>query len=276
MPQHQGQPRGPARLNTSVANMARVYNALVGGKDNFEVDREVVRRVTEVTPGMRQTAVEHRAWLNRVVHFLTELRGVQQFLDCGSGLPSGEPPHETAQRRNGEAHVVYVDNDPVVEAHSKVLLEDDERTRFVNADLTRPREVLDHPQVRRHLDFREPVALIHAATLHHLHDTARARAIMAEYVAALAPGSYVAITHMLDPNDGTEVDDLCRDLREKLADNPDNVRHRTYGELAQLLEGTELVPPGWSYLHEWWPAGPRLQPVPESNFAIVGALARKP
>lgn len=263
-------------MNTAEPNTARVYNALLGGKDSFEVDREIVQRLARVSPDVQQTAIEHRAWLNRVVHFLTDQRGLDQFLDCGSGIPSGENTHETAQRRNREARVLYVDNDPVVEAHSKVLLEDDDRTRFVNADLTRPREVLDHPQVRRHLDFSRPVGLVQAATMHHIHDNATARAIMGTYIDALPSGSYVAITHMLDPRDGADIDDLCRHLREQLAANPDKPRYRTHAELAELLEGTELLAPGWTYMHDWWPGGPRLRAVPESNYAVLSAVARKP
>lgn len=268
--------RDPIRISTDAPNMARVYNALLGGKDNFERDRRVVRQLAEIAPGVQQTGIEHRAWLTRVVHFLTQLRGIDQFLDCGSGLPSCENTHEVAQRANPDAHVCYVDNDPVVEAHSKVLLEEDERTRFVNADLTRPREVLDHPQVRRHLDLDRPLALVQAATVHHVHDDAEARAVMAEYVAALPSGSYVVLSHMFNPNDGGRIDQLCRILHESLAGTPGEVRYRTRDELDQLLAGTELLEPGWSPVHEWWPGGPRLDPVPDTNHMILGAVARKP
>lgn len=266
----------PTRINTDVPNMARVYNALLGGKDNFEPDRKVVRRLAEIAPGVPQTGIEHRSWLSRVVHFLTQMRGIDQFLDCGSGLPSCENTHEIAQRADPDARVCYVDNDPVVEAHSKVLLEEDERTRFVHADLTRPREVLEHPQVRRHLDLHRPLGLVQAATMHHVHDDAEARAVMAEYVEALPSGSYVVVSHLFTPNDGGEIDRLCQYLHDVLDNTPGRVRYRTRQELDALLVGTELLEPGWAHVHEWWPGGPRLAPVPDTNYVIVGAVARKP
>ncbi len=266
----------PPTIDTSRPSVARVYDALVGGKDNYEVDRAVLREVLEVAPEAQITAKEHREWLSRVVRLLTERFGIDQFLDCGSGLPTAENTHEIAQRSNPEANVVYVDNDPVVEAHGRALLEDNDRTHFVAEDLTKVHELLTGPTVTKYLDLSRPLGLIHCATLHHIDDLDEAREVMSAYVDALPSGSYVAITHQHDASDGSQQSRIARDLQEKFRGAVGSSRHRTREEIRSLLDGLELVEPGLSFLHDWWPDGPRLTPVPDVNYTVLGALARKP
>jgi SAM-dependent methyltransferase len=141
--------------------VARVYDLVLGGKDNFAVDSQMYERLTEIAPELPPALRGNRDWLARVVRWLAHDAGIDQFLDCGSGLPTAENTHDVAQRVNPDATVVYVDNDPAVVAHGRALLEENDRTHFVAADVTRPHEVLEHPDLTRHLDLTRPVAVIH-------------------------------------------------------------------------------------------------------------------
>jgi hypothetical protein len=147
-------------IDITKASVARVYDCGLGGKDNYAVDREVFAQVNQVAPQMARLARENRAWLVRVTRFLAASARIDQFLDCGAGLPTAENTHQAAQRMNPEARVAYVDNDPVVQAHGRALLEDNDLTRLIDADLTEPDRVLDHPAIARYFDFDRPIALI--------------------------------------------------------------------------------------------------------------------
>ena len=125
-----------AEIDTSVASIARVHDAMLGGKDNYEVDREIRDRIVECAPEAMATARDGRGFLLRVTRYLAGVVGIDQFLDCGCGLPTAENTHEIAQRVNPDAVVVYVDNDPLVLAHGRALLDADERSHFIAADLT--------------------------------------------------------------------------------------------------------------------------------------------
>jgi SAM-dependent methyltransferase len=265
-----------AMVDSSRASIARVYDAILGGKDNYAVDRQVVDDVLRIAPESPLVAKALRRWLVRVVRYLAR-SGVDQFLDCGSGLPTAENTHQVAQFHNPEATVVYVDIDPIVAAHGRALLEENDRTHVVRADLTRPRELLASPGVARHLDFDRPVALIQCASLHHVDDEHEPAKIMAEYVDALCPGSYVALTHWLDPEDGGEGTALAR--RKEAAYRNSSMgtgRYRTRGEIMAMLDGLELLEPGLVELDQWWPGGPALTPPSLVERLILGAVGRKP
>src|SRR5699024_2452591 len=155
--------------------------------------------ILDVAPDMMLTTQDNREWLVRLTRYLTQRVGTAQLLDLGSGLPTMENTHEVAQRYNSETRVVYGDNDPIVQAHGRALLEENDTTRFTAVDLTEPDEVLANPEITQFLDFTEPIALYQIGTLHHHPDTARLREVMRTYVDALAPGSYVAISHFCNP-----------------------------------------------------------------------------
>src|SRR3954452_6819901 len=157
----------PVGVDPTRASIARVYDAFLGGKDNYEIDRMVFEKVRATAPEARDLAWSNRNFLTRAVRFLTDQGGVRQFLDCGSGLPTAENTHQIAQRIDPEARVVYVDNDPVVIAHGEALLTENDFTLFVPADIFEPQQVLQHPEVRRLVECDEPIALLHAGTLHH-------------------------------------------------------------------------------------------------------------
>jgi hypothetical protein len=264
----------PTVIDTSTPNNARVYDAMLGGKDNYEVDRESCRALAAVDPKAPAGARLFRDWLIRVTRFLAGRAGIDQFLDLGCGLPTLENTHEVAQRFNPQATVVYVDNDPLVAVHGRALLEDNNRTHFAVADLRCPEQVLNDPAITRHLDLNRPLALMQCAPLHHLEDSERPYEIMMRYIDALPSGSYVALSHLYDVADGSELSRQARAAEKAVRDSGMGTsRFRTYEEIAAYFEGLELLEPGLVKLHKWWPDGP---PPSSSDMCALGAVGRKP
>ncbi|WP_433800609.1 SAM-dependent methyltransferase [Actinomycetospora sp. CA-084318] len=268
-------PRAAATIDRTRASIARVYDCALGGKDNFEVDREVVEKLKTVAPEIEQFTVDHRQFLIRVTRFIAGQTGIRQFLDLGSGLPTAENTHQAAQRIAPDARVVYVDNDPSVVAHGRALLEENELTRFSPADLTQPEEVLADPIVRELIDFSQPLALLQLGTLHHYVGARPPADIMQTYVDALPSGSYVALSHFYDPQD--ENSELARRMEEVFVHSPlGSGVFRTRDEILGMLPGLELVEPGFSLLVDWWPDGPRMQDLLPAQKCLAGAVGRKP
>ena len=264
----------PAGVDTARPSVARVYDAGLGGKDNFEADREVLRAILAVAPDAMVVAQDNREWLIRVTRFLTEQAGIRQFLDLGAGLPTAENTHEIAQRIDPESTVVYVDNDPVVEAHGRALLQENEQTHFLGGDFTRPEDLLANPALQRILDFSEPVALYQIGTLHHFEDLEQLRAMMRTYVDALPPGSFVAISHFHNP--GGEYDEIAKQVERTMLDSGLGSGYfRSREEIASLFLDLELVEPGLSLAPHWWPDGPRVKPLVVPQRLFLAGLARK-
>jgi len=262
------------------ASIARVYDAALGGTDNTEIDRRVLAQVRAVAPEVDDLAWSNRRFLARAVRFLAEQGGVRQFLDCGSGLPTAENTHQIVRRTDRAARVVYVDNDPEVVSQGGALVAGDPWCRVVDADVFVPGQVLGHEVVRELVDLGEPVALLQVGTLHH--HSGDGAAVMREYVAALAPGSWVVVAHFLDPGTG-ELSALARRMEQVFLHSPMRSGwFRTREEIARFLPGLEVVPPGPGRNGElevcdlWWPDGPRLRPLNPVQRCIAGAVARKP
>lgn len=254
-----------------------MYDCFLGGKDNYDVDRQVFEQVNRVAPQMSSLARAHRDWLIRVTRFLVGTAGIDQFLDCGAGLPTAENTHQAAQRMNSEARVIYVDNDPVVAAHGRALLEENDRTQLVMADLTEPDRVLDHPVVRKVIDFDRPLALIQCSTIHHVPDALRPREIMQRYIERLPAGSYLALTHFYDPQDGGAASDLARFVEDVFSKSSmGSGFFRSRAEIEALFGDLEFVEPGIARLRDWWPDGPHLAPPSAADEVLIGGVARKP
>ncbi len=277
MPSTSSDTAAPVHIDTTKASIARVYDAFLNGKDNYEIDREVLRRVQQVAPEAATLAVDNRSFLVRVTRFVASQTGITQFLDCGSGLPTAENTHQVAQRLQPDARVVYVDNDPVVLAHGRALLEENDQTHFSAADIFKPQEILDDEVVRRHIDFDQPLALFQLGTLHHYNgDSPTTAEIMAEYIEALPSGSYVAISHFLDP-ETEEHSAIARRMEDTFLHSPmGSGKFATRSELLALFDGLELVEPGLEICADWWPDGPRLRKLDAVSYCIAGAVARKP
>ncbi len=270
----QGQYDPPPFVDANRPNVARVYNALLGGKDNYKVDRDVRDRLLERAPELGRLCWDVREFTARVTRFLAGNAGVGQFLDCGPGIPNRENTHDVAQRTNREASVVYVAIDPVVIAHGRALLAENDRTHLAEADFRHPDQVLQHRAVRKYLDFTEPVAVYHIGTVQYVSDARDPGEIIARYVDAIPSGSYVALAHFLDPEDGNPV--IAR-MREVFADIPISLGNfRPRAQLLSFLDGLELVDPGLVTVADWWPDGPRIRPLAPIQRLAVGALARKP
>jgi hypothetical protein len=265
-------------IDTTTPSVARAYDYFLDGKDNFEVDRAVLRAAEEIVPEAKLWALENRAWLTRVVRFIASKTGVDQFLDVGSGLPTRENTHQVAQRSNPKATVVYVDNDPACQAYGRALLEDNERTHLIEADLRRPSELLSHRTVTKNLDFDRPLALIQCGTIHHVADEAGPYEIMQSYIDALPSGSFVALTHFWDPADENPVySELARRSQQAFRDaNLGSGFWRTRAEIQRFFDGLELLEPGLTRLVDWWPDGPLVRELTAADETILGGVGRKP
>ncbi|MFJ7209930.1 SAM-dependent methyltransferase [Streptomyces sp. NPDC098789] len=266
----------PAYVDPTKASIARVYDAFLGGKDNYDVDRQVVRGVEKAVPEAKDLAVENRAFLIRACRFLATEAGITQYLDCGSGLPTAENTHQVVQRANPDSRVVYVDNDPIVLAHGRALLEENENTVFVAEDIFEPEKLLKNDVVRSRLDWNEPIALLQLGTLHHYNgeDTRTRKDIMGAYIDALPSGSFVAISHFLDPED--EYSATARKMEDMfLHSMMGSGTFSTKAELQELFNDLEMITPGLVRCADWWPDGPQDRDLNAAQRSIAGGIARK-
>jgi SAM-dependent methyltransferase len=265
----------PVGVDTSRPSIARVYDAFLGGKDNYAIDREIQQKIMQAVPEAPVIAVANRRFLNRALRFLAAQTKISQFIDCGSGLPTAENTHQIVQRANRDAHVVYVDNDPVVLAHGRALLVENDNTHLIEADIFKPSAVLGSEAVQKHIDFSEPIGLIHNGTLHHLEGDG-GPAIMAEYIDALPSGSFVVFSHFFDP-EVPELTALGKRIEQILVQSPMGAgRFRTRAQILEMLPGLELIEPGLVVADEWWSDGPPLRPLSAAARCIAGAVGRKP
>lgn len=242
----------PEGIDVSIPNAARMYDYYLGGKDNFEADRAAAEEILALVPQLRQSVVENRRFLQRVVRFLAAEEGIEQFIDIGAGLPTMDPVHEVALDITPDARVCYVDYDPVVVSHGNVLLTVPDRSIMVRADLRRPRELLKNPDVSGFLDLTKPVAILLIAVLHFVADSDHPHQIVAELRDAIAPGSYLALSHLgsdfVDPEASQRAEAI---YRRASAD----IINRNRGDILRFFDGFELVPPGLVPKHEWRPDG---------------------
>ena len=271
----------PVGIDPNRPSIARVYDGFLGGKDHYAIDRLVMEKVLQAVPEAADIARGNRGFLNRACRFLAAQTGIEQYLDCGSGLPTAENTHQIVHRTLPEAQIVYVDNDPVVLAHGRALLADEEFTHMVEADIFRPKQVLDHPVVLRNIDFEQPVVLLHVGTLHHLVGDS-GPALMGEYIDALAPGSYVVFSHFYDP-EVPELTALAKRIENVLTSGPLGAgAFRTRTQIEAMLPGLEFIQSngegevGLVPCAEWWPDGPVLRNPSPASRCIAGLVGRKP
>jgi SAM-dependent methyltransferase len=266
----------PVYIDTSKASIARVYDAFLGGKDNYEIDREVFHRVLQVAPEAATLAVDNRHFLIRASRYVAAQTTVRQFIDCGSGLPTAENTHQIVQRLEPESTIVYVDNDPVVLAHGRALLEENERTHFIAEDIFEPERLLANEVIQSHIDFSEPVAVFHMGTIHHYDGDRPIPDITRAYLDALPTGSILAISHFLDPEDGGDLSELARRMEDVFLHSPmGSGRFRTRAEIEAMFCGLEMVHPGVTTCAQWWPDAPLLKDLPAVSHCIAGGIGVK-
>ena len=260
-------PGAGARFDPSVPHPARVYDYWLGGKDHFPADRRAAEQVILERPQVVAGARANRAFLARAVRYLAAERGVCQFLDIGTGLPSTGNTLQVAQSTTPAARVVYVDNDPLVLVHARALLTSAAQGRcdYIDADLRDPEGII--AQAAATLDFTQPIAVLLLAVLHFLDDATDPAGIVTRLTGALPPGSYLAVSHLTA--------DLAPDQVSAAATayntaSPVRVTARTHAQVTSLFGGLPLLPPGVVPVSEWRPA-PGAVPQP---CDVYGGVAR--
>ncbi|MBC3841744.1 SAM-dependent methyltransferase [Streptacidiphilus sp. 4-A2] len=256
-------------------NIARIYDYLLGGKDNYASDRQVGDRIEQALPAVHLGVRQQRAVLRRVVRYLVGEAGLRQLVDIGSGLPTADNVHQIAQQLEPSTRVVYVDNDPVVLAHARALLADSKETVVAVGDLRDPAAILAEPTLREHIDFEQPVGLLLCGILHYVLDNEEPLRIVRQLIDALPSGSYVFIHHLITPDDSADEGTIAAEAA--LRQGVGRGQFRTLPEVAAFLEGLDLVEPGVVTVTEWRPDEdtPSLVDNPVLRLAAVG-VARKP
>jgi hypothetical protein len=258
----------PNDVDLERPNAARVYDYLLGGSANFAKDREFAERLLEIAPDAAKLARGNRAFLRRAVNYCLR-NGIRQFLDIGSGIPTVGNVHEITQRTEPSARVVYVDVEPVAVTHTELMLADNEKADVVHGELLEPDELLASGPVRRLLNLDEPIAVLMVSVLHFLGGE-RPYAAVARYLEAMAPGSFLVISHIAAED--TEEQSKARNLYQKDAVP---IVGRTREELAAFFTGMELVEPGVVWTPEWHPEATDIVVEPQFSRGIVG-VGRKP
>ncbi|MFJ6723726.1 SAM-dependent methyltransferase [Streptomyces sp. NPDC091281] len=254
-------------IDTSRPHPARIYDYLLGGKDNYEVDQRAGDALVAAAPEARIGVRANRDFLRRAVRHVVRA-GVRQILDIGTGLPTSPNVHETAAEVAPDVRVAYVDNDPIVKAHADALLSGTGVTSVVLGDIRDPRGIVDHPDIRRVIDFDEPVALLLVAVLHFLTDAEKPAGIVAALRDALPPGSHLILSHATgDFADRTDAQAVYSKATATL-----NLRTRP--EVEALFTGFDLLPPGLTQVPFWHPDTP--PPPGSAQIGFYGAVGRKP
>lgn len=264
----------PPEIDTSVAHSARIYDYILGGKDNFEADRKAAEAAIASNPNMATAMRANRAVMRRMTVYLAAELGIRQFLDIGTGLPTSPNMHEIAQRIAPQSRVVYVDNDPIVLAHARALLSStpEGACTYISADVREPEAILADPRLRSTLDLSRPTALMLFGIMHFLPDEARPWEIVATLMEALPSGSYLAIQHPTTDFYPPGVGAQAAYRNAGIA-----FQYRTRDAFARFLDGLELVEPGIVPMVDWRPEIEPDEPRPTpAETGAYAALARKP
>jgi len=256
-------------FDTSKAHQARVYDYLLGGKDNFAADRAAVDAWLQIDPELPFTVRSNRAFLGRAVRYLTAEAGIRQFLDIGTGIPTAGNTHQVAQAIAQETRVVYVDHDPIVLAHARALLIGEPgSTVYIDADVRDTDKILG--QASQFLDFTKPVAVTMLALLHAVPDSDQPRAIVGKLMDAVPVGSYLAISHAGSDLLDADQHDSLMGVADRMIQN--TITYRTREQVARFFDGRDLIEPGLVRVEEWRPDPETATP---ERSTLWGGLGRK-
>jgi hypothetical protein len=264
----------PTSNPRKAATAARMYDYYLGGIHNFPADRAAADAVIAQFPFIRDAARANRSFVVNAVRHLARL-GIRQYLDVGSGIPTVDNVHSVVREVHPEARVVYVDIDPVAVSEGMEILDGDRRAVAVHGDLQAPGAILAHPDVRRILDFDEPVGLLLAAVLHFIPDHAAAETVTAQLVAAIPSGSHLVVSHTATesflPADRSTI---TEDVYQRRTATPGTVRTRD--EVERLFAGLDLLDPGVVWAQQWNPTATTLLPPPAGPGGVWAGVGRKP
>jgi S-adenosyl methyltransferase len=256
----------PAGTDPMKPSAARIYDYLLGGKDNYAVDRAAADKVLAVAPDQRRLAQANRAFAIRAARVLTE-GGIRQFIDLGTGFPSSPSVHEVARLASPSARVVYVDSDPIVHAHNTALLASDDQVASVLADIRQPEVILDHPAVSQLIDFARPVGVLCAAVLHLISDAEDPQGIIAQFRDRMSSGSCLVLSQFANESDS----EAMAELRAVAAGTPVETYFRSRDQILRFFDGFEVLEPGLANVQEW-----RQDSImAPTRLKIVGAVGRK-
>lgn len=264
----------PQDIPLDKSNVARVYDYLLGGHHNFEIDRKAGRRMEEVYPFIRQGVFANRGFLCRAVEYVVR-QGIRQFIDLGSGIPTVGNVHEVAQDIAWGTRVVYVDIDRVAVAHSRAMLIDNPNATAIRADAAYPRRIIDHEEVQALIDFEEPLGLLGVSIFHMIIDDERLDNLVHEWKQMMASGSYFVIAH---PTYDEAPQEAVKEIQRIHASRSGaESKMRSLERLSSLLDDFEMIEPGWVHPPLWRPIDPDapLRDEPEKSLAWAG-VGRKP
>ncbi|MFJ8200727.1 SAM-dependent methyltransferase [Streptomyces sp. NPDC096152] len=240
------------KIDENVPTAARMYDHYLGGKDNYAADRAACEQLDQVVPSTRRLALNNRRFLQRAVRTLSQEYGIRQFLDHGSGLPTQDNVHQVAQRIDPTTHVVYVDNDPMVLVHGRALLQQDERTTVIHADLRQTDEILSHPDTERLIDFDQPVAVLFNSVFHCIpdSDTDGPLAVVERVRERLVPGSVMLMCQLV--SEDPEVREFVTNFMDQATQGHWG-RVRQEKDVAEWFDGLEVLEPGLVEVSTWRP-----------------------
>jgi hypothetical protein len=259
----------PIGVDINTATPARIYDYWLGGHNHFTADRSAALTVAQAAPEAPRLAIENRKFLGRAVRYLAEEGGIRQFLDLGTGLPTQGNVHQIAQETDPACHVVYVDNDPMVLAHSHALKTGD-HVAVVQADLRDPQAILGHPSTQRLLDFSAPLAVLFVAVLHFISDSDDPASIVRAFRDALPTGSYLVVSHVTSDIQHRSATRAATEYKKIVPDA--TLRNRP--GILRFFDGFNLIEPGLVQVSRWCPDEPL--PADADDLWILGGVGCKP
>jgi len=264
----------PAGIDPAIPSPARMYDYYLGGKDNYAADRAAAEKALSVVPHGRDIAQANRHFLAHAVVLMAD-HGIRQFIDLGTGIPTSPSVHEVARLIQPDARVLYVDNDPIVTVHNQALLANSTGIRAIGGDIRQPYGIFTSPELEQLIDFDQPVGILFVAVLHFIPDEDDPEAIIKTFTTNMAPGSYLALSHIT--SDGADPK-VVATIQDAYAQASAPAIFRTRSQIRALFAELELEPPGLAEVTGWFPFAKSFsaQPPALGFLAGVGRKTTRP